>query len=179
LNSLISDFLSYTGTPIRTVTRVRVTSILREIAEAVRAGEGREKSLLIEDRTTKELEVEGDAEQLKQVVWNLVRNAVQATPPGGRIIVDAFEQFRHGALYAVLSVVDSGSGIEPQDMEKIFNPFFTTKAGGTGLGLSISQRIVHHHKGFIEARSHPGHGSSFTVFLPVQGKEPSGGAEVA
>ncbi|MCL1925665.1 MAG: ATP-binding protein [Syntrophorhabdaceae bacterium] len=179
LNNLISEFLSYSKANIRTVTRVRLTSLLREIVEAVRSGEGREKNLLIEDHTAKELEVEGDAEQLKQVVWNLLRNAVQSTPPGGRIIVDAFEQFRHGVLYAVLSIIDSGPGVDPQNMSKIFTPFFTTKEGGTGFGLPISQRIVHHHKGFIEARSHVGQGSVFSVFLPVPVKEPSGKVEVA
>jgi len=179
LNVLISDFLSYTGTSIRSVARVRVTSLLREVAGAIRTGEGREKNLRIEDVATKELEVEGDAAQLKQVVWNLVRNAVQSTPPGGRIIVDAFEQIRHGARYAVLTVSDSGVGIDPQNLEKIFNPFFTTKEGGTGLGLSISQRIVHHHKGFIEARSHPGQGSTFSVFFPIAEKEGPGRAEDA
>jgi len=179
LNSLISEFLSYSKATVCAVTRVRLTSLLKEVVEAVRSGEGREKNLLIEDRTTKELEVEGDAEQLKQVVWNLLRNAVQSTPPGGRIIVDAFEQFRHGTLYAVLSIIDSGSGIEPQDLSKIFTPFFTTKEEGTGFGLPISQRIVHHHKGFIEARSHIGQGSAFSVFLPIQVKESSGKVEVA
>jgi len=179
LNSLIVEFLSYSKNAVCNVTRVRLTSLLQEVVEAVRSGEGREKTLLIEDRTTKELEVEGDAEQLKQVVWNLLRNAVQSTPPGGRIIVDAFEQFRHGTLYAVLSFIDSGSGIDPQDLSKIFTPFFTTKKEGTGFGLSISQRIVHHHKGFIEARSHIGQGSAFYVFLPIQVKESSGKVEVA
>jgi two-component system sensor histidine kinase PilS (NtrC family) len=178
LNALISDFLSFTGTSLRSLARVRVTSLLREIAEAVRAGEAREKGLLVEDVATKELEVEGDAEQLKQVVWNLVRNAVQSTPPGGRVLLDAYEQIRHGTRYAVLTVADSGVGIEPQDMERIFNPFFTTKEGGTGLGLSISQRIVHHHKGFIEVRSLPGQGSTFSVFLPVLAGEKPGRARM-
>ncbi len=172
LNVLISDFLSYTGTSIRSTGRVRVTSLLREVAEAVRAGEGREKGLLIEDVATKELEAEADAEQLKQVVWNLVRNAVQSTPGGGRILLDAFEQIRHGVRYVVLTISDSGVGIDPQNLEKIFNPFFTTKEGGTGLGLAISQRIMHYHKGFIEVRSNPGQGSTFSVFLPAH---PSGG----
>ena len=180
LNSLIVEFLSYSKTAICTVTRVRLTSLLQEVVEAVRSGEGREKSLLIEDQTMKELEVDGDAEQLKQVVWNILLNAVQATPPGGRIIVDAFEQLRHGTLYAVLSIIDSGSGIDPQDLPKIFTPFFTTRDEGTGFGLSISQRIVHQHKGFIEARSHVGQGSVFSVFIPIhQEKESSGKAEVA
>jgi signal transduction histidine kinase len=64
-------------------------------------------------------------------------------------------------------IADTGAGIAPGILEKIFNPFFTTKEGGTGLGLSISQRIVHQHKGFIEVRAAPGKGCVFSVFLPM------------
>lgn len=177
LNGLISDFLSYTATSIRNVAPVRLTVLLREIVDAIRAGEGREKGVLVECMATKELSVKGDAEQLRQVVWNLVRNAVQATPSGGRILVDAFEQIRHGIRYVVLTIADTGAGIDPQNLERIFNPFFTTKEGGTGLGLSISQRIVHYHKGFIEARSTPGKGSTFSIFLPVSGNGGNGGID--
>jgi two-component system sensor histidine kinase PilS (NtrC family) len=178
LNVLISDFLSFTGTSLRSLARVRVTSLLREIAEAVRAGEAREKGLQVEDLATKELSVEGDAEQLRQVVWNLVRNAVQSTPPGGRVLLDAYEQIRQGTRYAVLTVSDSGVGIEPQDLERIFNPFFTTKEGGTGLGLSISQRIVHHHKGVHRGPLAPRAGEHFSVFLPVLSGEETGGGRM-
>ena len=64
-------------------------------------------------------------------------------------------------------ISDTGAGIAPGIIEKIFNPFFTTKEGGTRLGLSISQRIVHQHKGFIEVRQVPGKGCAFSVFLPA------------
>jgi len=168
LNGLISDFLAYAGPSSRNVGAIHAEELLREVAEAVRAGEGREKGVTIELHPMKALVVEGDPEQLRQVVWNLVRNAVQATPPGGRILIDAFEQIRHGVRYVVASISDSGDGIAPKDLGKIFNPFFTTKEGGTGLGLSISQRIVHYHRGFIEVRSMPGKGSAFSVFLPAR-----------
>jgi len=144
-----------------------VATLLRDVVEAVRAGEAREKGVAVELAPLKALMVEGDGEQLKQVAWNLVRNAVQAAPSGGRVMVDGFEQIRHGSRYVVAMVVDTGAGIPPGDVEKIFNPFFTTKEGGTGLGLSISQRIVHQHKGFIEVRTTPGKGCAFSVFLPV------------
>jgi two-component system sensor histidine kinase PilS (NtrC family) len=179
LNGLITDFLSYTATSIRTVAPVQVNGLLRDVVEAVRAGEAREKGVLVEEKAGRELAVEGDAEQLKQVVWNLVRNAVQATPPGGRVHVDAFEQIRHGTRYVVVTIADTGVGIDPQSLGRIFNPFYTTKEGGTGLGLSISQRIVHYHKGFIEARSGPGKGSTFSIFLPAPGTADGEGVGVA
>lgn len=169
LNGLITDFLAYTGpSPSqRNTMRLDVAALLRDVAEAVRAGEAREKGVSVELTPLNALLVEGDGEQLKQVAWNLVRNAVQAAPAGGKVMIDGFEQIRHGSRYVVVTVVDSGAGIAPGILEKIFNPFFTTKEGGTGLGLSISQRIVHQHKGFIEVRTGPGKGCAFSMFLPA------------
>jgi two-component system sensor histidine kinase PilS (NtrC family) len=167
LNGLITDFLAYTGPSQRNTTRLDVAALLRDVAEAVRAGEAREKGVAVELAPLKTLMADGDAEQLKQVVWNLVRNAVQAAPAGGKVMIDGFEQIRHGFRYVVATVTDTGAGIAPGIIGKIFNPFFTTKEGGTGLGLSISQRIVHQHKGFIEVRPAPGKGCAFSVFLPA------------
>jgi two-component system sensor histidine kinase PilS (NtrC family) len=167
LNGLITDFLAYTGPSQRNTTRLDVALLLRDVAEAVRAGEAREKGVAVELAPLPVLMAEGDGEQLKQVAWNLVRNAVQAAPAGGKVMIDGFEQIRHGFRYVVATVTDTGAGIAPGILEKIFNPFFTTKEGGTGLGLSISQRIVHQHKGFIEVRPAPGKGCAFSVFLPA------------
>jgi two-component system sensor histidine kinase PilS (NtrC family) len=179
LNGLITDFLAYTGPSQRNTMRLDVAALLREVAEAVRAGEAREKGVAVELVPLKALMVEGDGEQLKQVAWNLVRNAVQATPAGGKVMIDGFEQIRHGSRYVVAMVVDTGAGIAPGILEKIFNPFFTTKEGGTGLGLSISQRIVHQHKGFIEVRPAPSKGCAFSVFLPSTAARNEGGDGVA
>ncbi len=155
--------------------RLDVATLLRDVAEAVRAGEAREKGVAVELAPLPALMVEGDGEQLKQVVWNLVRNAVQAAPAGGKVMIDGFEQIRHGSRYVVAMVADTGAGIAPGILEKIFNPFFTTKEGGTGLGLSISQRIVHQHKGFIEVRPAPRQGERLLGVPPgVVGKERGG-----
>jgi two-component system sensor histidine kinase PilS (NtrC family) len=167
LNGLITDFLAFTGPSQRNTMRLDVAGLLRDVAEAVRAGEARGKGVEVELAPLTALMAEGDGEQIKQVIWNLVRNAVQATPAGGKVRIDGFEQIRHEFRYVVVTVVDTGAGIAPGIVEKIFNPFFTTKEGGTGLGLSISQRIVHQHKGFIEVRQAPGKGCAFSVFLPA------------
>ena len=166
LNGLITDFLAYTGPSLKSSSPVRLGDIIGEIVEAVRAGEAREKGIDVEILSMSDICVEGDAEQLKQVVWNLVRNAIQATPAGGKVRLDLLSQVRHGERYAVATVSDTGQGIDPEIMGKIFNPFYTSKEGGTGLGLAISQRIVHVHRGFVEVKSAPGHGSVFSVFLP-------------
>jgi signal transduction histidine kinase len=108
--------------------------------------------------------VEGSAVELSQVVTNLVINAVQATPAGGVVSVTCENC---GASGASFSVVDTGTGIAPQNLPHLFEPFFTTKAeGGTGLGLSISAGIVEDHGGTVRVASRVGEGSCFTVFLP-------------
>ena len=178
LNGLISDFLAYAGPKLKNVGPVNMTEVAAEIVEAVRAGEAREKGVVVEDLAARDHLVEGDAEQLRQVLWNLVRNAVQATPRGGTVTVDLLSQNRHRQHYVAVTVSDTGTGIPPDILGKIFNPFFTSKAEGTGLGLAISQRIVHYHGGFIEVRSSPGSGSVFSVFLPER-RESSGGRESA
>jgi signal transduction histidine kinase len=114
-----------------------------------------------------------DANQIKQVIVNLLNNAVQAMPDGGRLEVSTqlIERKLDGTLSRVASVRirDSGVGIPPENMERIFDPFFTTKevGQGTGLGLSVSHSIVEKHKGKIEVESVPGAGSTFNVLLPA------------
>lgn len=166
LNNLISDFLAYTRPSLREVGPVEMSELAREIAEAVSAGEARAAGVEIEPSAGGAFTVEGDAGLLRQVLWNLVRNAVQATPRGGTVRIRLLSQVRHREPYVVVSVSDTGAGIDPAHLGRIFNPFFTSKEGGTGLGLAISQRIVQFHKGFIEVRSTPGAGSTFAVFLP-------------
>lgn len=179
LNGLISDFLAYAGPKLKNVGPVNMTVMASEIVEAVRAGEAREKGVVVEDLATRDNHVEGDTEQLRQVLWNLVRNALQATPRGGSVTIDLFSQIRHRQRYVVTTVSDTGNGITSDIIGKIFNPFFTSKAGGTGLGLAISQRIVHYHRGFIEVRSSPGGGSVFSVFLPELAVSSGGDASIA
>lgn len=175
LNSLISDFLAFSGMSLRNPKIVSLSEIVQEVAEAVRAGEAREKGVEVGCSRRNGLFVEGDPEQLKQVLWNLVRNAIQATPAGGRVTLDLFPQVRHSERHVVVTVADTGTGVDSRIIGKIFTPFFTTKEGGTGLGLAISQRIVHFHKGFIEVRSTPGGGSAFSVFLPSSPDAARGG----
>jgi two-component system sensor histidine kinase HydH len=104
-----------------------------------------------------------DPEQIKQVLLNLVINAVQATPDGGHILLRAD---RDGDWVRV-DVEDQGIGIPSEDLERIFDPFFTTRSNGTGLGLSIAYQIVSQHGGHIAARTNPQRGMTFSVTMPV------------
>lgn len=115
------------------------------------------------DSTLPELWV--DAELVGQALVNLMVNAVQATPAGGRVTVST----RREGEEVRFRVRDTGKGIDPAALEEIFKPFFTTRHSGTGLGLSISREIVERHGGRIEAESRVGEGATFTLSVPVDG----------
>jgi signal transduction histidine kinase len=106
-----------------------------------------------------------DPEHVRQVVMNLVRNAVEAMAGRGTVAIST--QLRPGANPMVEIVVrDTGPGIAPKDLRNLFIPFFTTKAQGTGLGLAICQRLISSAGGRIEARSHGAGGTTFVVMMP-------------
>lgn len=110
-----------------------------------------------------------DTNLMKQVLLNLIHNALQAMPKGGYLQVSTYPVLREEKNWAVMSVKDSGIGIKPEDQERVFEPFFTTKGdhGGTGLGLSVTYGIVTDHSGTIEISSEPDKGSIFAVWLPI------------
>lgn len=111
-----------------------------------------------------------DRNQIKQVVINLVNNALYAMPDGGRLVVETAVQSRYTHEWVTLTVRDTGEGIPAENLERIFEPFFTTRAdhGGTGLGLSVTYGIVTDHAGMIEVESTVKQGSTFTVWLPLE-----------
>jgi signal transduction histidine kinase len=104
-----------------------------------------------------------DAELMERVVYNLISNAAQASPKGGTVTVKT----RAADGTAEISVIDRGAGIEPANLNTIFNPFFTTKPAGVGLGLAIVAKIVDEHHGKISVESEPGRGSVFRVQIPM------------
>jgi signal transduction histidine kinase len=107
--------------------------------------------------------ISADAELLERVFFNLLQNALQASPEGSTVTIKT----RHAAGLVEVAVLDRGAGIRNEDLEQIFNPFFTTKAGGVGLGLAISAKIVDEHGGSIRVESELGRGSTFLVTLPI------------
>jgi signal transduction histidine kinase len=106
-----------------------------------------------------------DREQMKQAILNLLLNAIQAMPGAGHLTLKG--QNSEDGQWIHLSIQDSGVGIPGEDMNKLFDPFFSTKEGGIGLGLSIAHRIIDQHRGKIEVESVAGKGTLFTVWLPI------------
>ncbi|MHB8765145.1 MAG: sensor histidine kinase [Deferrisomatales bacterium] len=115
-------------------------------------------------------EVLADPHQLEQVLINVLLNAAQAMPNGGRLVLETTPR----PAQVVVRIADTGGGIPPENLGRIFDPFFTTKESrGTGLGLSVSYGIVQNHGGTIEVESELGVGTAFTIQLPIAAAEPS------
>ena len=109
-----------------------------------------------------------DATQLQQVLVNLVKNAAQAMTTGGTLTLQTGETSDD----VWVSVTDTGGGIPQEQINRIFEPFYTTKKKGSGLGLMIVQRIVRAHNGRIELESHVGRGTTFRIWLPLHERKP-------
>lgn len=120
---------------------------------------------LVRNYWGKDISIEGDSDQLRQVFTNLILNGLQAMPEGGELLLD-IEESGDGSSVCI-TVQDRGDGIPPANMDRLFTPFFTTKARGTGLGLAVSYGIVQDHGGEIRVESEPGKGARFCVSLPV------------
>jgi len=106
--------------------------------------------------------IKGDGELLKQVFMNIIINAAQAMPEGGKVKIDVCNEKDK----ITVSIIDEGIGIEEHDLERIFDPFYSTKDRGTGLGLAIAHKIMQEHGGYIKAFRNRGQGSTFRLYFP-------------
>jgi PAS domain S-box-containing protein len=166
LNRIVTSLLTYTrplrlnAHPIDLVDLVEEATAFFEIdLERTHSNVSVER-----DYAVRELTCCIDPEQLQQVILNLLQNAVQAMPKGGRVTVAVGPGAKEGI--AVLSVRDTGVGMPTDVQDKLFTPFFTTKEDGTGLGLVTSRKIVEAHHGQIEVESEPDQGTCFFVNIP-------------
>lgn len=163
----LSDFLrTFHGFAAPTVPDLRATPLGDTLADILfwTRKEARNQRVAIETHVPEDLPpLNADPAQLKQVLLNLVVNALRALPDGGTVDVSAARE--DGRVK--VSVRDSGPGIPAALQRRIFEPFFTTRPGGSGLGLSIVQKIVHEHGAEIGVSSKPGHGSCFTLSWPI------------
>lgn len=168
LNGVVCQFLDY-ARPLRLgFDLIDVNQIVRRTMQLLEA-EGPFPSVHIEQDLEEHLPMlYADAEQLKQVFINLIRNGIEAMPEGGTFEVQTrlLEEMDPPSIELVFQ--DEGIGISPEVMRNIFIPFFTTKERGTGLGLSICQRIIEHHEGTIQIQNRAEKGTRFIIRLPVQ-----------
>jgi two-component system sensor histidine kinase HydH len=164
LDGLVKDLLSYARPLSLQLEAVPLSLVVESTLPFVQRG-AEEAGVSLSCTVPEDLPVvHADPQRLQQVIVNLVQNGIQATPRGGTVTVSGFTCGHEVAL----EIRDTGSGMAPEQLRKIFQPFYTTKHIGTGLGLSIVQRIVGAHGGRVEVSSRPEEGTSFTVYLPYE-----------
>jgi signal transduction histidine kinase len=171
-NAIVVEVLEFVR-PIRLqVDRIVISDVVYDAIEGLDQG----STQVDVDLDEAVPELTADPNQLRQLLTNLMTNAIEAMDPGGRVLIrvshmpeDAEPASAGQPLPArvTIEVRDQGPGISEDDLERIFSPFFTTKPQGTGLGLSIVRKVVDAHDGIIEATSAPGLGTTFRVTLPV------------
>jgi signal transduction histidine kinase len=167
LETTVANLLSFASPPRSAPRRLDLAAVARQTCSLF-GGLCASRGVDLEGPSeTASLPVVADPEGIRQVLLNLLGNALAATSSGGRILVAAVA--REGG--AVLSVEDTGCGIAPEDLPRVFDPFFSRSPGGTGLGLAIAHAIVERHRGRIWLESVPGKGTKAVVELPL----PEGG----
>jgi signal transduction histidine kinase len=165
LNRIIRDFLEYARPAPMATHAVDLADLLEEVVLLIE-----HRSLPAELKVVREygekLLARVDPQQLRQAIWNLCINAVQAMPEGGELRVGGRVMPGGGPPHVQLWVSDTGLGIGENDLPHIFEPFFSTKAEGSGIGLALVYRVLQDHGGQVEVRSQPGVGTSFMLILP-------------
>lgn len=164
LNRIVADYLNYARPRPAELKNVDISALVADTFKLLRnSAELSEEHQLKEDLPTGPAIVSGDPEQLKQVCWNIARNAMISMPDGGIFSVSLAEVDGNRLR---LSFSDTGCGMTPEQVERLFEPF-TSTTGGTGLGLSIVYQIIRDHSGTINVRSRLGEGTTITIELPV------------
>lgn len=166
LNKIISELLYYAKPSESQKVCVDINNIIDSTLLLVNFKMMKPKVQVIKRYNDSLPLIPADEEQIKQVFLNLIINSIQAIDTAGEITIET-DLSEDGKFIKVL-VCDTGKGIEPENMKKLFDPFFTTREKGTGLGLAVVQKIVVLHGGHIEVESLLGEGSTFTVYLPTE-----------
>jgi signal transduction histidine kinase len=168
---LINDLLSFARPSKPNVSPQNINDVVDNIARILET-QAKEKNVEVIRRFSSDLPMVWiDREQMKQVFMNLILNAIQAMKDGGSIVISTGVSAKSdGELvreYVQVEVRDTGIGIPPENLERIFDPFFTSKDEGSGLGLAVSHQIVQEHSGFVTVKSTVGKGTAFFVNVPI------------
>ena len=169
LNHIVTNLLVYSRPFKAQFREVILQDILNETVnfidiEAERSGKNVEINKSLSEDSP--IPVLADPEKLQQLIMNLCLNAVQAMPDGGSLTVSCSKPRNKKKDYACFTIADTGIGIEKQCIDKIFDPFYTTKENGTGLGLAIVKKFVDYHSGYLNIKSKVNEGTTIQVFLP-------------
>jgi two-component system sensor histidine kinase HydH len=193
LNTIVNQFLTLARPLHLTLVEAPLAPVLAEVLALLSPQAKAQGVEVVEDLELKDARAFLDREPLNRAIMNVLLNAIQAMPKGGtltvraRVVDTANRQFDHAALLVAQSldrpaapahtpavqqcvevvVTDTGSGIPPENLDRVFDPYFTTKEDGTGLGLALARRIILEHRGSIRAENGPGGGARFVIAMPI------------
>ncbi len=163
LETTLNDFLRFVRLPEPNLQRHNLFTLLNELLDFAEPESQQANVEIIRDFSTDLPDVEIDSNQIKQALLNIIINANQSMPSGGRVTVKAQKTNNH----VNIDIADTGIGIPSDSIDKVFNLFYSTKEDGTGLGLPIAKRIVEMHNGEIKVKSKEGEGTTFSIILPI------------
>jgi two-component system sensor histidine kinase PilS (NtrC family) len=167
LNRIVSDFLTYARPPRIERTVIELSSILSETVALLRnSTELRPDHEVVEVYPEESVHYNGDSNQMRQIFWNLSRNAIQAMPLGGQLKVSLEAERGHEVI---ITFSDTGRGMTREQKDRLFEPF-SSSSGGTGLGMAIVYQLVRDHNGKIMVESETGRGTSISIRLPESGR---------
>jgi len=164
--ALLERFLSFARPGELTFAEVDLGSAVEQAAALVKPQAEVKRVAVRVEGPSSALSIQGDAGKLTQILLNVMINAVQFSPEGGRIEVAIDERSLPHGRFAAVRVRDHGPGIAPADRERIFDPFFSSREGGTGLGLAIASRLMDEHRGYIEVSAAKSGGAELLLFFP-------------
>jgi signal transduction histidine kinase len=164
LRDILDDFLRYAGKIELDPKPVSLNRLCEELYDFFLPQAQFQRAQLRLKPAPEEIVVPADERLLKQAVLNLMLNGLQAMPTGGELIL----QVSKDTTEARIEVIDTGSGISPENVSRIFDAYYSTKKSGTGLGLAMTRRIAEEHGGRVSVTSEPGKGSDFALHLPLE-----------
>ncbi|WP_440055641.1 sensor histidine kinase [Pseudoalteromonas sp. T1lg65] len=166
LESQVNDMLLFAKSgEQQVVEQVSMQQLLSEVKAGADAMIELHKAELVAELPEPDIEILGNKTALASAIQNLIHNSVQIIGAGARIEISAHRDIKEG--YVRISVTDNGPGINVDEVEKLFEPFYTTKAQGTGLGLAVVSSVANAHKGYAQAHNVEGKGACFSLVLPV------------
>lgn len=164
INNIIHRLLDFSKPAPLSFQNIKICQLMDDILEFLNSEFLKHHISIEKNYEMQDLEIKIDQSQIKQVLLNIILNAIQAMPNGGKITIGTASN-KEGSLQ--ISIADTGCGIAREDLKHIFDPFFTTKDTGSGLGLSIVHQIIKNHNGLIQAESAVARGTTFRIELPI------------
>ncbi|MEA3427683.1 MAG: ATP-binding protein [Thermodesulfobacteriota bacterium] len=168
LEGFVKDFLLLARPKQSERRDIDVKAIIDDVLESIRFSPEWNEHIEVIRNLCNQTNIYGNKAEIRQTIWNLVLNAVQAMPEGGSLKIETRQVFNNKKKYLEIQISDNGCGIKGKDQDRMFEPFYTTKGNGTGLGMAIVNRIVESHTGKIRIKSKPGKGTDCIVLLPTK-----------